>query len=96
MSLIINASVPVFDLGMIKRGDAIRVRRATDTVFRNGIVTRLDKNQMQILFANVQNNATSFLLLDAGDVAIGVWEIWWTTDFVTINYSPPAGGGGNA
>jgi len=97
MALTTNTSVPVFDKSMIKRGDSIRVRRATDpTGFRNGIVTRLDANQMQILFANAQNNATSFLLIDAADVAIGVWEIWWTTDFVTINYQPPAGGGGGA
>jgi hypothetical protein len=58
-------------------------------------VTRIEKNQLQILFSNVQNNSTSFLLIDAADVAIGVWEIWWTTDFVTINYQPPSGGGVN-
>jgi hypothetical protein len=96
MSLTINSNVPVFDLSVINRGDCIRVRRATDSVFRNGIVTRIDKNQLQILFSNVQNTATSFLLIDAVDVAIGVWEIWWSTDLITINYQPPAGGGGNA
>jgi hypothetical protein len=96
MALILNKSVPVFDTDAIKRGDAIRIRRATDTTFRNGIVTRIDPGQIQILVSNVQNNATSFVHLEAGDVNIGVWEIWWTTDFVTTNYSPPAGGSENA
>jgi len=91
MSLITNSNVPVFDLETIKRGDSIRIRRATGSEFRNGIVTRLDKNQMQILYANVQNNGTSFMTVDAADVAIGVWEIWWSSDFVTVNYNPPAG-----
>ena len=91
--MIVNSNVPVFDQAAISRGDAIRIRRATDTTARNGIVTRVDKNQIQILISNVQNNATSFVLVDAGDVNIGVWEIWWTTDFVTINYNPPSGGG---
>jgi len=91
MSPIINKNVPVFDLTAIKRGDVIRVRRATETMFRNGIVTQLDGKRMQILFANAQNNMTSFMEVFAGDVAIGVWEMWWSTDLVTINYQPPAG-----
>lgn len=96
MALTINKNVPVFDTGIIKRGDAIRFRRRTDTTLRNGIITRVEPNQMQILFSNVQNTATSFLHVEAADVHIGVWEIWWTTDFVTINYKPPAVGSGNA
>jgi len=86
MSLTIDKSVPIFDLTAINRGDCIRIRRAGDSLPRNGIVTRLDENAMQILFANVQNNATSFLQIPAVDVAVGIWEIWWTTDFITINY----------
>ena len=96
MAITINKNVPVFDTDIIKRGDVIRIRRATDTTLRNGIVTRVEPNQMQILFSNVQNTATSFLHVEAADVEIGVWEIWWTTDFVTINYHPAASGGGNA
>ena len=91
MSLITNKNAPVFDLTAINRGDNIRIRRATDANARNGIVTRLDENRMQILWANVQNNATSFMDVDATDVAIGVWEIWWSSDMQTINYHPAAG-----
>jgi len=92
LALITNKNVPVFDLSAIKRGDLIRIRRATDTSARNGVVTRLDENRMQILWVNVQNNGNSFMDVDAGDVAIGVWEIWWSTDMVAINYHPSAGG----
>jgi hypothetical protein len=45
---------------------------------------------IEILVSNIQNNATSFMQVMAGDVAIGVWEIWWTTDFQTVNYNPAA------
>ena len=94
MALITNVSVPKFDQTVINRGDAIRVRRATDTTARNGIVTRITDTMIEILVSNVQNNATSFMQVAAGDVAIGVWEIWWTTDFQTINYNPAAVVGG--
>jgi len=94
MSLINNVSVPKFDSAAISRGDVIRVRRATDTTARNGIVTRVTDTMLEILISNVQNNATSFLQVMAGDVAIGVWEIYWTTDFVTININPAATVGG--
>ena len=90
MALITNVSVPKFDQTVINRGDAIRVRRATDTTASNGIVTRLTDTLIEILISNTQNNATSFMQIFAGDVAIGVWEIWWTTDFKTINYNPAA------
>ena len=96
MALTIGMNVPIFDLEAIQRGDVIRIRRAKDTMFRNGIVTRIDNNQMQILFANVQNNATSFMTVDAVDVAIGVWEIRWSTDLITVNYNPSAEGSGGA
>ena len=98
MGLIIDRTIPKFDLSMISRGDLIRIRRAGDTTPRNGIVTRISEGQMEILFANVQNNATSFLQVNAADVAIGVWEIRWSTDLSTINYHPAGdsiGDGGN-
>ena len=92
--LITSRSIPTFDASVINRGDAIRIRRATDTAARNGIVTRVTEAMVEILVGNVQNNATSFVQLSAGDVAIGVWEVWWTADFQTVNYNPAASTGG--
>ena len=94
--LIINKNVPAFDLTAINRGDAIRIRRATDSTARNGFVTKISENSLEILFSNIQNNATSFIQINAGDVAIGLWEIWWTLDFQTINYNPAASAGGES
>jgi hypothetical protein len=85
-------SVAVFDRDIVNRGDAIRFRRAGDTVFRNGIITRVNDAQIEVLHSNTSNNSTSFAQINATDVSIGVWEIWWTTDFQTVNYQP---GGGN-
>jgi hypothetical protein len=90
MALIQNVNVPKFDRTVINRGDAIRVRRATSNDPRNGIVTRATDDMLEILVSNIQNNATSFLQIFAGDVAIGVWEVWWTSDFSNINYNPAA------
>ena len=92
MSLIADRNVQIFDLDTIGRGDLIRVRRAGESTFRNGFVTRVSEPMMEILFANVQNNATSFLQIMAVDVAVGVWEIRWSRDLVTINVEPGSGG----
>lgn len=94
MSLIVDKNVAVFDRKIINRGDAIRFRRAGETVPRNGFVTSVSDKQLQVLYANVQNTANSFIHIDAVDVAVGVWEIWWTTDFKEINYNPGADTGG--
>ena len=100
MALIIDTTVKEFDLTAIHRGDCIRIRRAGDTTFKNGFVTKASEREIQILYCNTQNNATSYLNVLAADVAIGVWEIYWTEDFQNINYennaatgAPLAGGG---
>ena len=96
MGLITGKTVQTFDLTAISRGDCIRVKRAGDTTFRNGFVTKLTENQIEVLYSNTQNNATSFLQISAIDVAVGVWEIYWTSDFVIVNYHPGAGDGGES
>lgn len=86
MALIIDSNKRIFDLTAINRGDCVRIRRAGDTTLRNGIVTRTGETQITILYANIQNNATSFFDVRAADVAIGLWEMWYTTDFINIGY----------
>lgn len=92
MALVIDTAVKEFDLQAIHRGDCIRIRRAGDTTFKNGIVTKVTGKDVQILYANTQNTATSYVTVTAADVAIGVWEVWWTTDFQTVNYEFNGGG----
>ena len=92
MALVIDATVNAFDLAMISRGDLIRLKRAGDTTWRNGFVTKTNPQTVEILYCNTQNNATSFLQISAADVAVGAWEIYWTTDFHTIHYENNAPG----
>lgn len=86
MALIENKAVKVFDLSEIHRGDCVRIRRAGDSVFKNGFVTKVSETQLEILYCNTQNNATSYLHVSAADTAAGIWEIYWTTDFQAIYY----------
>lgn len=86
MALIKNATHEEFDLSQIRRGDCIRVRRAGDTTAKNGFVTDVTANKLRLLYCNTQNNATSYLDISAADAAIGAWEIYWTSDFQTVNY----------
>lgn len=86
MALIMNATHQEFDLAQVGRGDCIRVKRAGDTTARNGFITEATATRLRILYCNTQNNASSYLDITAADVAIGVWEIYWTRDFQTVNY----------
>lgn len=96
MALIQNATHQEFDLSQIQRGDCIRIKRVGDTTAKNGFVTEATANKLRILYCNTQNNASSYLDITAADVAIGVWEIYWTRDFQTVNYecnAPQTGDG---
>jgi hypothetical protein len=83
----------MFNLDAVKRGDCVRVRRVGDTAWRNGFVTKTGERDLEILYSNIQNNAASYLQISAVDVSVGIWEIYWTADFQTINYENNAGGG---
>ncbi len=85
MPLIIDSTVKIFDLNAVQRGDCVRVRRIGDSFARNGFITKASEKELQILFCNVQNNAASYLAIPAADVALGLWEIFWTRDFQTVN-----------
>ena len=96
MALIMNATHQEFDLAQVGRGDCIRAKRAGDTTARNGFITEATAPRLRILYCNTQNNASSYLDITAADVAIGVWEIYWTRDFQTVNYecnAPQTGDG---
>ncbi len=86
MALITKSSRDVYDLSQIQRGDCIHIRRTGDTTYRNGFVTEVTADRMRMLYCNIQNNATSYLDVLAADVAVGIWEIYWTRDFQTVNY----------
>ncbi len=89
MALIKSETQTVYDLSQIQRGDCIRIRRAGDTTARNGFVTEAAADRLVVLYCNVQNNATSYLEVLAADVAVGAWEIYWTTDFQDVKHEPP-------
>ena len=86
MALIADKAVKTFDLTEISRGVCVRIRRAGDTTFRNGFVTKADEHRIEIIYCNNQNTATSYMHVMAVDVAIGVWEIFWTSDFQFVGH----------
>ncbi len=97
MALIIDETYKAFDTTQIQRGNCVRVRRTVDTTARNGFVTEVTPAKLRILYCNTQNNTTSYLDITAADAAIGAWEIYWTSNFQTVNYeynAPQMGGAG--
>jgi hypothetical protein len=94
MALIADKTEKIFDLAEIHRSDCVRIRRVNDSIFKNGFVTKAGEDAIEILYCNTQNNATSYLIVKAADVAVGVWELYWTTDFQIINHEDNAPNGG--
>lgn len=88
MALIKTENKTLVDTSQIHRGDCIRVRRAADTTVRNGFVTEVDAEKIRLLYCNTQNYATSYLDITAADLQLGAYEVWWTTDFETVNHHP--------
>ena len=37
-----------------------------------------------VLYCNIQNNACSYIEITAADVALKVWDVFWTQDFQTV------------
>jgi hypothetical protein len=87
MELVIDSGIKAFNAAAVRRGDVIRVRRAGDTVYRNGFVTNVSPGMIEILYCNIQNSQTSFLRITAEDAAAGEWEVYWTADFKEIKSS---------
>lgn len=88
MALIKTETQTLIDTSQVTRGDCIRVRRTGDTTYRNGFVTEVDAEKIRLLYCNIQNNATSYMDLTAADIALGAWEVFRTTDFITIDHYP--------
>lgn len=84
--LVIDKAAKVFDVDMIKKGDCIRVKYSNDPYYKNGFVTLASEEKIQLLYSNNQGNAASYLQIPAKEVSAGLWEIYWTSDFITINH----------
>ncbi len=95
MALITDITVKAFDVTAIHVGDAIRIKRAGDTTCRNGLVTKMNEGSMTVLYISTANHAASFLEIAAADAAAGLWELFWTIDFVSVHHSTENGGGAN-
>ena len=95
MALIKTEPQTTIDTSQVTRGDCIRVRRTGDTTYRNGFVTEVDAEKIRLLYCNIQNNATSYMDITAADIALGAWEVYWSTDFVTVNHYPEDSGSGD-
>ena len=91
MALITDKNVKTFDTDAIHKGDCIRFKRAGSSCWKNGFVTRVTEQLIDVLHYNAQSGQTNSQMLLAVDVAIGVYEVYWTTDFKTVNYENNVG-----
>lgn len=93
MNLISDKVKHLFDTKVIKRGCAVRVKRADDTEYRIGLVQEVKPETIRIIYTNIQNGAMSYLDLKASEVAAGMWEVAWTKDleelFFELGNPPP-------
>lgn len=86
MNILADVAQKVFDTEVLKRGNAIRIKRHDGTVDRMGLVHKATPTKLTILYSNVQNTAVSYYEILASDVALGIWEIYWSADLMTVHH----------
>ena len=73
----------VFNLEVIHRCDFVRVKGESWDAARNGLVVRVQKDLLTVLFISA-STAINYLKISAADVAAGHWEIATSPDLENI------------
>lgn len=89
MNLIADVQEKIFDCTAIKRGDLISAKHSCWKEPKTGIVSAVTKEEIKILYQPPIANVTSFLTIQAEDVAAGQWTIRWSEKLESIEeYNP--------
>lgn len=86
MRLLSDVHLQVFDSEALKRGCAVRFKNKDSTIDRLGLVFKTSPEKITVLYANVQNSATSYFDIFAKDVAKGEWEVFWSQDLEHVHH----------
>lgn len=80
MSLLTTSTEKAFDKTRIARGDLIRAKYAGWEAPVNGIVTRIEDDEIRVLYLGTITNVTNYFTIRADEVSAGKWEIQWSHD----------------
>ena len=89
MSLIMDKQEKVFDCTTIKRGNLISAQHSCWKEPNSGIVSAVTPEEIKILYQPDIANVTSFLTIQADDVATGQWKIRWSENLESIEEYDP-------
>lgn len=84
MALIKSVTANTIDTAQVSVGDCIRAKRTSWTDFLNGFVTEVDSDKVVCLYSTESASAVNYFTIPADEVAAGMWQIYWTADFITI------------
>lgn len=84
MRLVSEVPVMQFDLEAVKRGCVVRLVKKDGSVERMGLVHRVRRDCLTLLYCNVQGSATSYFDVWAKDVLSGEWDVFWSADLVQV------------
>lgn len=84
MSLIIEASRPVFDSSEIKKGYLVYAMHRSWNEERCGIVTRVTEDKVTVQFTPGIGNVMNHFTIPATEVSGGQWTIRWSEDLTEI------------
>lgn len=84
MALVIEKSVPLFNLEQIARGDLLWGRHSSWKEGRAGFVTSATEEQLMIQYYPGMGNITNHFKIPITEVRDGQWEIRWSADLANI------------
>ena len=82
--LLINAETLTFNTDIIKQSGLIRAKYKTWSEPRNGLVTFVKPDTLQVLFQTGVNASTSYYRIKAAEVRDGKWDLIYTDNFENV------------
>lgn len=84
MALIKSVTDNQIDTSAISSGCCVRAKRTGWMDWRNGFVTEVVPDHVTVLYSTGAGNAVNYFDVPADEVAAGLWQMYWTADFVTV------------
>ena len=89
--LLIDKSIPAFDLDEITRGSVVYAKKDVWDEGICGIVTEIDEDQMRIQYLPPIRNVINHCVIRASQVAVDMWELRYSNDMLeTVTEYPAA------
>lgn len=85
MPILTTETITGIDKTAIRKGDMIRAKYISWTRAINGIVAGVTVETITVLYIGTGGNVSNYFTITAAELADGVWELSWSSDFSSVS-----------